>query len=159
MDEKKLAHQYVNLLSLFQIPSKAHKKYKNRQEIQYFLMKNMGECHPSARNIQDGTILHEGTGKSFTVSFQRKKKESVRVCASLSKNGQEQICLNVGSTQWNCLGRVGRCRLVGEGVSLGMCFEAMPGPVLVSAPVYQNVNSQLLSIVIPRFRRPCSLSC
>lgn len=37
MDEKKLEHQYVNLLSLFQIPSNVQ-KYKNRRGIQYFFL-------------------------------------------------------------------------------------------------------------------------
>ena len=70
MDEKKLEHQYVNLLSLFQIPSNAQKNLqKTDGKFSIFLVENMGECHPSARNIKDGTISHEGSGKSLTVSF------------------------------------------------------------------------------------------
>lgn len=71
MDEKKLEHQYVNLLSLFQIPSNAQKNLQKQTGnlVFFFLVENMGECHPSARNIKVGTISHEGTGKSLTVSF------------------------------------------------------------------------------------------
>lgn len=66
---------------------------------------------------------------------------SVSVCSGMSENGHPgQICLNARSAFRTVRKELGG-GLVREGVSLGVGFKALPGPVPVSLLVAQNANS------------------
>jgi hypothetical protein len=64
------------------------------------------------------------------------------------------FCLDI--RKWNCLGRTRKCALVGEGVSLGVCFEI--SKVLASL----NLRLCLLSVdqdIAPGYVSSTMLAC